>query len=94
MFLALIAFGVSLIIKLQTESQKTPWVFFRILRTYLYLPGKEMLKELNRKTKKSKGRQKVPIPIEKRKPSFGTVALVKEKVKKEKRKSERKLENY
>ncbi|WP_066067007.1 IS4 family transposase [Neobacillus soli] len=94
MFLALIAFGVSLIIKLQTESQKTPWVFFRILRTYLYLPGKEMLKELNRKTKKSKGRQKVPIPIEKKKPSFGTVALVKEKVKKEKRKSERKLGNY
>lgn len=94
MFLALIAFGVSLIVKLQTKSRKTPWVFFRILRTYLFLPGKKMLKELNRKMKKSKGRQKVPIPLDKKKPSFGTVALVKEKVKKKKRKDERKLGNY
>jgi hypothetical protein len=94
MFLALIAFGVSLIVKLRTKSKKTPWVFFRILRTYLFLPGKEMLKEINRKTKKSKGRQKVPIPLEKEKPSFGSVALVIEKVKKEKRKNERKLGNY
>lgn len=94
MFLALIAFGVSLIVKLQTKSKKTPWVFFRILRTYLFLPGKKMLNELNRKIKKSKGRQKVPIPLEKEKPSVGNVALVKEVVKKEKRKSERKLGNY
>jgi hypothetical protein len=94
MFLALIAFGVSLIVKLQTKSSKTPWVFFRILRTYLFLPGKKMLRELNRKVKKSKGRQKVPIPLEKEKPSFGTVALVKEKVKKQERKNERKLGNY
>ncbi|WP_066255594.1 IS4 family transposase [Neobacillus drentensis] len=94
MFLALIAFGVSLIVKLQTKSKKTPWVFFRILRTYLFLPGKKVLNELNRKMKKSKGRQKVPIPLEKEKPSFGNVALVKEVVKKEKRKSERKLGNY
>ncbi|WP_066248410.1 IS4 family transposase [Neobacillus drentensis] len=94
MFLALIAFGVSLIVKLQTKSKKTPWVFFRILRTYLFLPGKKMLNELNRKMKRSKGRQKVPIPLEKEKPSFGNVALVKEVVKKEKRKSERKLGNY
>jgi hypothetical protein len=94
MFLALIAFGVSLIVKLQTRSSKTPWVFFRILRTYLFLPGKKMLRELSRKVKKSKGRQKVPIPIEKEKPLFGNVALVKEKVQKQKRKSERKLGNY
>lgn len=76
MFLALIALGVSLIIKLQTNSTKTPWDFFRVLQTYLYLPGKRIYKELNRKKKKSKGRQKVPIPIEKGKPSFG-IALVK-----------------
>ncbi|HEY2421611.1 MAG TPA: IS4 family transposase [Neobacillus sp.] len=94
MFLALIAFGVSLIVKLQTKSKKTPWVFFRILRTYLFLPGKKMLNELNRKLKKSKGRQKVPIPLDKEKPSFGNVALVKEIVKKQRRKNERKLGNY
>jgi hypothetical protein len=82
MFLALIAFGISLIIKLQTESTKTPWDFFRILQTYLYLPGKRMLKELNRNKKKSKGRQKVPIPLVRETPSFGSVALVKEKGKK------------
>ena len=94
MFLALIAFGVSLIVKLQNKSRETPWVFFRILRIYLFLPGKKMLIELNRKMKKSKGRQKVPIPLEKEKPSFGNIALVKEIVKKQKRKSERKLGNY
>jgi hypothetical protein len=55
---------------------------------------KKMLKELNRKMKKSKGRQKVPIPIDKVKPSFGTVASVKEIVKKQKRKDERKLGYY
>lgn len=53
-----------------------------------------MLKELNRKVKKSKGRQKVPIPLEREKPSFGTVALVKEKLRKQKRKNEQKLGNY
>ncbi|WP_040203105.1 IS4 family transposase [Neobacillus jeddahensis] len=94
MFLALIALGISLIIKLQTKSTKTPWEFFRVLRTYLYLPGTKMLKELNRLRKKSKGRQKVPIPIDKEKPSFGNVAIVKKIVKKQQRKVERKLGNY
>jgi hypothetical protein len=43
---------------------------------------------------KIKGRQTVPIPIEKEKPLFGNVALVKEKVQKQKRKIGRKLGNY
>ncbi|MBY0124576.1 IS4 family transposase [Bacillus sp. S/N-304-OC-R1] len=98
MFLALIAFGVSLIIKLQTKSTKTSWVFFRILQTYLFLPGDKLLIELKRKKKKSKGRQKIPIPIEKEKPSFGNIALVKESGKKQRnkndRKHEKKLGNY
>lgn len=98
MFLALIAYGVSLIVKLQTKSKKTPWVFFRVMQTYLYLPGIKMLKELERETKKSSGRQKVPIPIEKKKPLFGSIALVKEKVRKQSnnnmRKNEQKLGNY
>ncbi|WP_040205712.1 IS4 family transposase [Neobacillus jeddahensis] len=79
MFLALIALGISLIIKLQTRSTKTPWEFFRILQTYLYLPGRRIYNELNRKKKRSKGRQKIPIPIEKDKPLFGNVALVKKR---------------
>jgi hypothetical protein len=83
MFLALIAFGLSLIVKLQNKSEKTPWQFFRILQTYLYQSVSSFKKELNvKKKKKSKGRQKVPIPKTKAMPSFGTVAMVK----KEKRK--------
>uniref|UniRef100_UPI00077C5173 IS4 family transposase n=1 Tax=Cytobacillus firmus TaxID=1399 RepID=UPI00077C5173 len=95
MFLALIAFGLSLILKLQAVTKKTPWEFFRILQTYLYKSVSSFNKALRlKRKKKSKGRQKVPIPTEKRIPSFGNVALVKEVVKKEKRKSERKLGNY
>ena len=81
MFTALIAFGLSLIHKLETKSTKTPWCFFRVLKTYLFLPGRKIYKELERKKKKSKGRQKVPIPPEIKLPSIGNVALVKEKKK-------------
>lgn len=78
MFLALIAFGLSLIIKLQTNSKKTPWEFFRSLQTHLYLSVSKFKKELNfKRKKKSKGRQKVPIPKVRELPSFGTVAMVK-----------------
>ena len=95
MFLALIAYGLSLIVKLQTMSEKTPWEFFRVLQTYLYKSVCSFKKALRtKKKKKSKGRQKVPIPIEKKTPSFGNVALVKEVKKKEDRKSPRKLGNY
>lgn len=95
MFLALIAYGLSLIIKLETKSKKTPWEFFRILQTYLYKSVSSFKKGLQlKKRKKSRGRQKVPIPIEKNKPSFGNIAMVKEIVKKQMRKDERKLGNY
>lgn len=74
MYLALIAYGLSLIVKLQTESKKTAWEFFRILQTYLYKTRASFNKALKpKKKKKSKGRQKIPIPLEKKKPFFGTV---------------------
>jgi Transposase DDE domain len=79
MFLALIAYGLSLIIKLQMNSKKKIWEFFRVLQIYLYQPADRILNELNRRKKKSKGRQKVPIPLEKANPYFGTTAIVKEK---------------
>lgn len=83
MFLALITFGVSLIMKLQSTSEKTAWQFFRMLQTYLYQPVCAFRKALQRKKKKtSRGRQKIPIPKIKKTPSFGTVAMIK----KEKRK--------
>lgn len=95
MFIALIAYLLSLIVKLQTESQKSPWEFFRLLQTYLYKSVSAFKKALKpRKKKKSKGRQKVPIPSQKKKPQFGNVALVKEIVKKEKRRNSHQLGNY
>ncbi|WP_142247882.1 transposase [Alkalihalobacterium alkalinitrilicum] len=95
MFLALIAYWLSLIVKLEANFEKTPWEFFRILQTYLYKTVSSFKKALRlKKKRKSKGRQKVPIPIEKKTPSFGNVALIKEKTNKSKRKNERKLGNY
>jgi hypothetical protein len=82
MFLALIAYGLSLIVKLQIGSNKTAWGFFRLLKTYLYKTLSSLKKELNRKKKKSKGRQKVPLPPKMKKVSSGTVAMWKEKRKK------------
>lgn len=78
MYLALIAYGLSLIVKLQTGINTTQWQFFRNLQTYLYQPIKFFLKEFKRKKKRSKGRQKVPLPKVKLLPSFGSVAMVKE----------------
>ena len=99
MFLSLIAYGISLIIKIQTQSKKTPWEFFRLLQTYLYQTVSAFKKALCTKKKRtSKGRQKVPISLEKKPPIFGNVALVKEKPLKNKRlkdrKDEYKLGNY
>lgn len=78
MFLALIAYGLSLIMQLESDSSIKAWNFFRLLQTYLYQSVKSFRKALvPKRKKKSKGRQKVPIPRTKVKPSFGTVALVK-----------------
>jgi hypothetical protein len=99
MFLAVIAYGLSLIVKLQTESRKTAWEFFRLLRTYLYKTVASFRRALKpkKKKRKSNGRKKVPIPPEKKPLHVGTVALVKEVVPKEdrnKRRNEKRLGNY
>lgn len=86
MFLALIAYGLSLIVKLQTHSKKSPWEFFRLLQTYLFKTVSSFEKALNIKKKRtSKGRQKVPIPKHKVSLELGTVALDKKGIKKRKR---------
>jgi hypothetical protein len=77
MFLALIALGLSLIVQLLTKSNKTQWEFFRALQTYLYQPMDKLLKELFRKKKKSKGRQKIPIKRKEENLFVGTVAVYK-----------------
>lgn len=78
-FLALIALGVSLIMKIRMNASRTAWQFFRVLQTCLYLPVQEMLREVHRKRKPSKGRRKVarslpPAPV-----SLGGIALKKNK---------------
>ncbi|RSK26098.1 IS4 family transposase [Bacillus sp. HMF5848] len=94
MFLALIAYALSLIVKLETQSKKTSWEFFRLLQTYLYKPVCQFKKSLRKKPKKtSRGRQKVPIP-NKKNISFGNVAMVKEQKVKKNKTAERKLGNY
>jgi hypothetical protein len=78
MFLSLIALGLSLIIKLSQPTQKTTWEFFRYLQTYLYKTVEDFYKGLRRMKKRSKGRQKVPIPTVSD-IVFGNVAMVKER---------------
>jgi hypothetical protein len=82
MFLALIAYGLTLLVKLQTQTTKTHWECVRLIRTYFYKSWTELENELHRKKKKtSKGRQKVP-PSSSTKPIFvGTVASIKVKKK-------------
>lgn len=83
MFLAMFAYGLTLIMKLKTKPNKTTWEFFRLLQTYLYRRADSFIKILNRnKNKTSKGRQKAP-PKPNPTPFFGTVALIKTERKKE-----------
>lgn len=78
MFLSLIAFGLSVIVKLKQQSSKSTWKFFRHLQTYLYKPVEDFFKGLKRIKKKSKGRQKIPIPTVSQ-IVFGNVAMVKKR---------------
>lgn len=85
MFLALIAYGLALIVQLKTDTgrKKTLWVFLRLLRTYFDKSWDEFSNELFRKKKKSSnGRQKVPIPKVKQNSFIGTVAKIKPQNKK------------
>lgn len=87
MFLALIAYGLSLLIKLQIPSDRTTFGFFRLLQTYLYQTVGSFMKALKKKKKRtSRGRQKVPISKPKAKPEFGSVARDKTEKKKKKHK--------
>ena len=82
MFLALIAYGLTLQIKLMTQTNKTIWVVMRLIRTYFHLPWIDLINELNRgPTRKSKGRQKVPEKTEKKLEFAENVAIIKPKKK-------------
>lgn len=82
MFLALAAYGLALIVQLQSKSKKKLWPFLRLMRTYMYKPYNEFMEALHqKKSKSSRGRQKVPIP--KKETKFqGDIAIIKPQKKK------------
>jgi hypothetical protein len=60
LFLSLIAFAVSMLVKLALQTGKSQWSLLQLLRMYMYHPWKVFMQELNRPpTRLSKGRQKV-----------------------------------
>lgn len=87
MFIAMIAYILTLIVKLKTNSKKTTSTILTLIRTYIDKSWEEFIEALEYKPKKtSKGRQKIrekpKIEID-----YGKVALVNlEKKKRERRK--------
>lgn len=82
MFLALIAYGLIVQIKLELKTSKTIWVVLRLIRTYLHRPWGKLIEEVNRKkSRTSKGRQKIPDPKAKKLVFAESVAIIKEKKK-------------
>lgn len=62
MFATMITFALMEIMRLIHQPKKDVWEFLREFRQYIFEPIKRLLKCLNRKLKKSKGRLKVPNP--------------------------------
>ena len=59
LFLSLIAFAVSLLVKLRLQTKKTLWAVVKLLRIYSCDTWEAFIEALNRPpTRKSKGRQK------------------------------------
>lgn len=60
LFLSLIAFAVSLLLKLNLQTPKTQWQVLKLVRTYMYKMWEELENAVFRPpTRKSRGRQKV-----------------------------------
>ncbi|MGN7388943.1 IS4 family transposase [Sporosarcina sp. SAFN-015] len=60
MFIALITFALTEIMRLIYQPTKTIWTFMRTMQQYLFVPVKKLLQDFNRRLRKSKGRQKIP----------------------------------
>nr|WP_309098459.1 IS4 family transposase [Fredinandcohnia onubensis] len=86
MFIAVIAYILTLIVKLKTQSNKSQKTILTSIRSYFDKSWEMFICELEYKTKKtSKGRQKVPDKP-KKEIFYGSVALIGEKKKRTKRK--------
>lgn len=62
MFITLITYALTEIMRLTHQPHKTIWTFMRTMQQYLFDPIQRLSKDFNRRLKKSKGRQKVPNP--------------------------------
>ena len=60
MYIALITFALAEIMRLIHQPNKNSWTFLRTVRKLPFQSINALLKEFNRKLRKSKGRQKVP----------------------------------
>uniref|UniRef100_UPI00129ABC37 transposase n=1 Tax=Sporosarcina cascadiensis TaxID=2660747 RepID=UPI00129ABC37 len=70
MFISLITVALAEIMRLVTAPKKTIWTFLSAVQEYLFVPISRLKKEFTRPLRKSKGRQKVPIPDDKQR-NFG-----------------------
>lgn len=78
MFITLAAYCLALIVKIKSKTKKTLWEVLRALRTYMFKTWASFTKELHpKKTKTSKGRQKIPIVKENKDIFIGNVARIK-----------------
>lgn len=78
MFLALSAYCLALIILIQSKTKLTLWEVVSKIKMYMFRTYSAFMRRLNpKKSKTSKGRQKVPIPKPKDEVFKGSVALIK-----------------
>jgi hypothetical protein len=61
MYIALITCALAEIMRLIYQPNKSSWEFLRTVQQFLFESIKTLLKDFNRRLRKSKGRQKVPI---------------------------------
>jgi len=61
MYIALITCALAEIMRLIHQPTKNSWTFLSTVQQFLFSSINALLKDFNRKSRKSKGRQKVPI---------------------------------
>lgn len=77
--LAMIAYSLMFLLRMQTQVSKTTWQVLRLVRVYAFRKWTSFLKVLNKRpTGKTKGRRPRTEPLQTRKPENSDVALVKE----------------
>jgi hypothetical protein len=60
MYIALITCALAEIMRLIHQPSKNSWIFLSTVQQFLFSSIKALIKDFNRKLRKSKGRQKVP----------------------------------